>query len=159
MRESGGRRPCPTHLRQIGQAMHLYAHEHGGRFPDSLDLLVGDDIMPEALVCPSTDDRPASGETAQEIRAALVAGGDAHLSYVYVGAGLTADADSDVVVAYDRLGNHDEDGCHVLYADGHVNWMPMPTMRRVQAEVDAGRLPVRTHGGSPRSQPATAPHQ
>lgn len=155
----GGRLPCPSNLRQIGQAIQIYAIKHGERLPDSLEQLIGDEsLTPKALICPSTGDKPATGGTTEEVRAALRAGGGAHVSYVYLGAGLTYDGDAGVVVAYDRPGNHGDDGCNVLYADGHVEWVTMPSMRYVLDEVAAGRLPVQLYGRSTTSQPAALSH-
>src|SRR5689334_22924633 len=90
---------CASHLNQIGQAMLLYAHEHGGRCPDRPEELLPVGIEPEVFVCPSTDDVPATGASPRDISDAFASGG--HLSYVYLGKGLTDKAGAEYVLAFE----------------------------------------------------------
>ncbi len=46
-----------------------------------------------------------------------------HFSYIYVGKGLTNKAEADVLVAYEPLSHH-TDGYNMLFADGHVEFVP-----------------------------------
>ncbi len=112
---------CASNLRQIGKAIQLYANDNGGRYPDSLPvLLVTVDLSAHPLVCPASDDEPATGTNKEEILKQLTKPG--HTSYVYLGKGMTTSTPDDAVVAYEPLQNHDGDGGNVLYADGHAEW-------------------------------------
>ena len=98
---------CGSNLRQIGQAMQLWANVHQGRFPDTIDLLLRDeDLTPAVFNCPSSNDTPAAGPTTRALVANLLAGG--HLSYVYLGKGLTTACTAGTVLAYEPLANHQE---------------------------------------------------
>ena len=146
-REQNNRVRCASNLRQVGQAVFIYASVNAGRFPDTLDKL-----LPYAgsavFVCPSCGDTPAPGQTPQIQATNLYAGG--HLSYVYVGAGMSTTAGpgnaSTTVVMYEPLTNH-RDGVNVLYADGSVSFLP-----RNAATTMIANLPPRA-----ATQPATAP--
>jgi prepilin-type processing-associated H-X9-DG protein len=145
-REQAHRVQCMANMRQLGQAMFIYANGNAGKFPDRLDKLLP---FTTAAVfnCPSTGDTPAPGQTPQAQATNLTAGG--HLSYVYVGAGLgtnlaTVNAPTTVLL-YEPLTNHG-DGINVLYADGTVQFLP----RGAAQTMIAGMRPAAT-------QPATAP--
>src|SRR4051794_39190875 len=46
---------CARNLWQSGAACLMYAQEHGGRLPDTLnDALLTGDVAPEVFVCPMT---------------------------------------------------------------------------------------------------------
>jgi prepilin-type processing-associated H-X9-DG protein len=113
---------CASNLRQIGQSIQLFADSHGGQYPDSLaTLLLNDGITAECLVCPSSNDEKAAGATPAEQAANLQSRG--HLSYIYLGNGLTTTtATSTTPVAYEPLTNHEGDGTNILFGDGHVEW-------------------------------------
>jgi hypothetical protein len=121
-REAVRRVTCSSNLTQIGAALQVYANSNGGRFPDGLDSLVqGGLLPPELLVCPSSTNTAASGQTPAEQAANLVKGN--HLSYVYLGKGLTFAA-AKQVLAYESLAHHDNEGINVLYTDGTVQFLP-----------------------------------
>jgi prepilin-type N-terminal cleavage/methylation domain-containing protein/prepilin-type processing-associated H-X9-DG protein len=132
-RETANRVKCASNLRQIGQAILMYANENRGAFPDTLDrVLATQDLTAAEFVCPSSQDSPAPGATNQAQAANLSKGG--HLSYVYVGKGMTSKILSSpnvatTVVAYEPLTNHRNDGTNVLYADGHVEFVPAAQAR------------------------------
>jgi prepilin-type processing-associated H-X9-DG protein len=44
---------------------------------------------------------------------------------------------------YEPPCNHDHGGMNVLYADGHVDFIPMPTAKKIIAELHAGHNPPR----------------
>src|SRR3954454_10245880 len=123
-REQARRVQCAANMRQIGQAMFVYASSNTGQFPDTLDK-----VLPFAgagvFICPSCSHTPAPGNTPQVQASNLYAGG--HLSYVYVGAGLNTNGPTvnapTTVVLYEPLTNHGE-GSNVLYADGIVVFLP-----------------------------------
>jgi prepilin-type processing-associated H-X9-DG protein len=136
------RLPCPSHLRQIGEGIMLYALDHGGAFPPSLAVLAGQgDLAAEVFVCPSSDDPVATGATRQEIASKIASGG--HCSYLYFGAGFATSTWADAVVACDRLENHAGEGVNVLFADGHVEWIAGDEAQRLLDEIHAGHNPPR----------------
>jgi prepilin-type processing-associated H-X9-DG protein len=50
--------------------------------------------------------------------------GPHHLSYVYVGNGLTTSTvDGNTLVAYEPPDNHQGDGMNMLFGDGHCEWL------------------------------------
>jgi prepilin-type processing-associated H-X9-DG protein len=150
-REQANRVKCASNMRQLGQAMFIYASVNAGAFPDRIDKLLSY-IGSGTFVCPSSDDSPAAGQTPQIQANTLYAGG--HLSYVYVGAGLSTTAGpgtvSTTVVLYEPLGNHKE-GVNVLYADGSVSFLARPA---AQAMIAALPAPATQPATQPSSQPA-----
>ena len=100
--------------------MMLYANEHQGHFPDGIDGLLEEDITTAVFVCPSTNDTPAAvGPTTQSTATNLLANG--HLSYVYLGAGLTEPQKADLIKAYEPLSNHQNQRMNVLFGDSTSN--------------------------------------
>lgn len=94
---------CVSNLKQIGLACFLYADKHGGKFPDSLDQLVGEYLPSEKVLhCPSSPN-PAA------------------ISYGYC-RGYTP-KNVYRILAFDVDGNHRGGGRNVLFCDGHVEWM------------------------------------
>jgi len=121
-REQSRRAACAVNMRQIGQAMMIYASANNGHFPDHLDRVLAY-VGPAALVCPSTDHTPVQGPTPAAQAASLATPG--HVSYVYVGETYTTAAlvnASTTIVLYEPLSDHG-DGANVLYADGHVAYL------------------------------------
>jgi prepilin-type processing-associated H-X9-DG protein len=124
-RDTAPRVKCGSNLRQIGQAMLLYANEHGGQYPDSFEtVLSSEEISADVFCCPSTSVRPASGATTQATIANFGAGH--HCSYCYVARGAIVKSSPDIVLAYEPLSNHDDDGMNVLFNDGHVEFIAKP---------------------------------
>ena len=100
-RELAKRAVSGSNLRSIGQAIRIYAYEHNGRFPASLDVLIEESLItPQQLVSPRQDND--------------------EVSYVYI-AGQDEDSHPNNVVAYERM--LDEEGTNVLFLDGRVEWM------------------------------------
>ena len=144
-RDQANRVKCASNLRQIGQAVLLFANEHNGNFPDSAEqLLAHADLTSDVFVCPSSSDTPAPGADSKTRANNLTRGG--HLSYVYVGKGLSAvtgpGATGKAVVAYEPLSNHSNGGINVLFADGHVEFFNAPQAQRIIADLQAGKNPT-----------------
>jgi prepilin-type processing-associated H-X9-DG protein len=154
-REQGNRVKCASNLRQIGLAVQMYANSNKGNFPPDLPTLVkSQGVGGNTLVCPSTNQTPASGTPSFQL------GKD--LSYVYVGKGRNFTAQSDVVIAYEPPSDHTPgltgagSGGNVLFADGHVEFLP--NLDSVISELNTGHNPPRPVGqrtpGSPTGPPS-----
>ena len=144
-REPANRVKCASNLKQIGQAMLLYANEHGNAYPDSfVTLLRTEDLVPEVLCCPSSN-----AEKAKSIESLTTQPSEQNCSYLYYGDGVRSDAPADAVVAIDRLDDHDNDGANALFADGHVEFLattrrkPAAWVANVERQVAAHVRPVR----------------
>jgi prepilin-type processing-associated H-X9-DG protein len=144
---------CAVNLSHIGLALAIYQHDHAGAVPESLkELVAAGELNVASLVCPLTSDTPATGATPAETLAELSKGG--HISYVYLGGGIEGTVGSEVVLAYERSMNHL--GAHVLFADGHVDWLTPQLMQPILDDVAAGRRPLRIRTAS-STRPTTAP--
>jgi hypothetical protein len=160
MRQPGGRIPCGDHLRRIGQAMFLYADDHGGKFPAAIADLVDQGLSPKDFVCPDSHDTVAQvGPTAQATGTNIQSGG--HLSYVILGQSFTYPAPRDAVLAYDPPEHHQNQGIHVLLGDGSVVWVDIRQARLILPELNSGHNPPRPEitGRPAASRPATVPAQ
>jgi prepilin-type processing-associated H-X9-DG protein len=159
-REPALRIRCSSNLKQISLGAIMYANAHGGHFPDDLDTIFQEeDIPPYVFTCPaSAVDLPVA-PTTQATYSALKQQG--HLSYIYVGKGLTIEAPSDVVLLYEPLSDHSGDGMNVCFADGHVEWLTSSEAKSILQQADAGVRPV-LYPPAPTTSPATrtamAPH-
>lgn len=133
-REKANQVHCASNLRQIGQAMFLYAEDNHGSFPPDLATVVmAVPLNSEVLVCTSTPDLKATPD------APLSQPG--HYSYLYVGAGLTNKSKPDCIVALEDPANHAMKGGNVLFADGHVEWTNVSTLIFWLNELKAGHNP------------------
>jgi hypothetical protein len=143
-REPAQRVKCASNLRQISQGLQMYANDNGGRFPTDLGvLLIHEDLTSEVMICPSSDDDRAAGPTTQAVAAAVVSI-RRHCSYVYVGAGLSAQTATERhIVAHEYLSNHANAGMNVLYGDGTVSWLEKAEAQRVLSELRHGHNPPR----------------
>jgi prepilin-type processing-associated H-X9-DG protein len=116
-REVANRVKCASNMRQIGQAIQLYANQYHGEYPPDLPTLLKAEsvISPNVFVCPSSNDTNATGP------GDLDSGG--HDSYVYLGKGLTTSiADPTLPVLYE-VDTHHVNGANFLFTDGHVEFM------------------------------------
>jgi prepilin-type processing-associated H-X9-DG protein len=144
-RETANRVKCGSNLRQIGQAMLLYANENRGAYPPRPeDLLLTQDIESIVFVCPSTNDTPAPGSSGPQQATKLTAGG--HDSYVYLGKGLRNTAGFKTVLAYEPMSNH-KNGMNVLFGDGHVEFLSGVMAQKVESELKAGQNPPPSYRG------------
>src|SRR5688572_33167481 len=79
-RETMGRQPCPSALRQLGQGLLLYQIDNGGVYPARLeDLVISGLLDPSHMVCPVGSDPPAKGATPTELMVAYSKPG--HVSF------------------------------------------------------------------------------
>lgn len=153
-REPSNRVKCASNVRQIGQAIAIYANDHGGQFPPDLQtVLENEDVTASVFTCPSSNDTPApTAATTQATAAGLLQPG--HLSYLYLGKGLTdQSAGVDTVILYEPLANHASAGMNVLFGDFHVEWLPAAEAGIILKQVAAKRAIVRY----PLTAPTTAP--
>lgn len=124
--------PCASHLNHIGMAIMLYANDHNGQLPPSLeDLVFSEDLHPSALVCVNGPETPAKGPTPAELRASFRQHG--HVSFVYVRTTRRiSELNADDVLAYEPLQYH-EAGSNVLFGDGHVQWLTADEFKKLMA--------------------------
>ena len=100
----------------------IYANENKGKFPDDLGTLQANgDLTLEVFVNPATNNSVPPGLEGDAAKQWLNERSD----YVYAGKGKkTTDAStSETVLAYERPGTVRE-GINILFADGHVEFMP-----------------------------------
>jgi len=113
--------PSTRRLHEIGQALHRYAQDHGGRYPGSLAALAADQALPPDL--------PTVPTTAP--------GGP--FEYAYLGGPQSEQTTTNgTVLAYEPPAANGGRGSHVLYADGTETWVAAADL---QAELDRGRAP------------------
>jgi len=142
-REKANQVKCGSNLRQIGQAIMMYANDHRGQYPDSFAELISDqDLSTEVFICPTTNDEKAPvGATTQQTLANFAKPG--HCSYIYLGKGMTSAVSPRHVVAYETLANHNHLGINVMFGDGHVDWLNVSEAKYQIAEIQAGHNPPR----------------
>jgi predicted Zn finger-like uncharacterized protein/prepilin-type processing-associated H-X9-DG protein len=140
-RETANRVKCASNMRQIGQALLLYANDNQGQYPPKLEnLLLAGNITSNVFVCPDSTDTPAPGATPAAQAAALSSGG--HESYVYI-PNLNTSASAETIVLYEPLTDHKAEGMNVLFGDGHVEFDGKAQAARMIAEIQAGFNPPR----------------
>jgi prepilin-type processing-associated H-X9-DG protein len=113
-REITKRAVSAANLRGVGQGCHIYANDHQGRFPKSLDELVTDGTV-----------------TAKQLHSPRDPGPEDVASYVYI-AGQTTQSDPRNVLAYERVQGNE--GSNALFIDGHVQWMKLDAFRAAVRE-------------------------
>jgi prepilin-type processing-associated H-X9-DG protein len=128
---------CGSNMKQIGQALLLYANENSQKYPPDLGtLLVTQEITAEVFLCPSTGLTPPSG-LGQWTREKQVAWVNANTSYAYRGAGKTNTLPKSYILLYEKLDHPDGSGINVLYGDGHVEFKPANEARQILKELGA----------------------
>jgi prepilin-type processing-associated H-X9-DG protein len=145
-REIALREPCAFNLATIGNACLIYANDHQGRFPMNFaEILKETDIPPVCFLCPYEH----SGAPATFPATWPDTDGD----YLYTGAGLTTDAPADVIVAREHASAHRGNGAHLLFADGHVEFIAPDKLPAALSASDALRR--KWEAGLPSSRAAT----
>lgn len=132
---------CASNLRQIGQAILLYAADKGGAFPDGLAIVLDTQLIgSDVFVCPESKERKATGASTSQIVADF--GMLGRCSYVYLDSGLSLGAASpEAIIAFEDPANHSFRGANVLFADGHVDWLTMPEFMANLKDLTAGVNP------------------
>jgi prepilin-type processing-associated H-X9-DG protein len=119
-KERANRVKCASNLRQIGQGCLLYANDHKGSYPPDLGTLVLNDLNVEVFVCPSGNtDVPLDARNDPKKGAAWV---NEHADYVYLGAGKRDGGNPEIIICYEKMENHENQGMNILFNDGHVAW-------------------------------------
>ena len=132
-REQANRVKSASNLRQIGMGAIMYANNHNGRFPPDLGTIAADqDLAGDVFRNPRVD---AHGPPPPADPKQLAQWVNQHADYVWVGAGKTAAAAADVPLAYENP-EQNTGGLNILYADGHVEFFPMP---QAQQEIQKAR--------------------
>ena len=118
---------CRSQLQQIGQALEIYANEHGGYRPvdqaDFVRVMTVSDVVPELFVCPSSTNEAARGtDWAKQLGVPDVHGDD-HLSYIYCEPTILGPDGKHRARMDESFENHDSEGLNVLYENGVVEWV------------------------------------
>ncbi|GEM_PF-1053634 len=133
--------PCSSNLRQIGQAIQLYAVDNQGQYPpDFPTVLRTQQIGAEVFICRSSSDERAKGDSPQQLADQLLNG---HCSYIYVGRNFTTKTNPQCVVAFEDPANHGLEGSNVLFADGHVKFMMLFDVASFISALEQGYNPPR----------------
>ncbi len=123
-----------NNMRGIGQALYIYASEHDGAFPDSLENLLRsspDALSLTMLVSPYDGRGPKSIDDVNR------------KSYVIYRPGFgISSAPTEVILAERTV--HD-DGANFLFQDGHVEFIKEPQASRLLELIAAGEEQVRKH--------------
>jgi prepilin-type processing-associated H-X9-DG protein len=122
-----------SNLRQIGQAMFLYANENKGKFPRTMgELLLTQDITIDVFVNPQTRTRAPREKNKEE--QALWVSNDS--DYEYLGAGKNEQTGANVILAHEKI-RPKARGINMLFGDGHVEYTLLPNARQMLARQKA----------------------
>jgi prepilin-type processing-associated H-X9-DG protein len=142
-----------SNLRQLGLQLHNYAKDNGGRFPDSWETFISVGYLtgrkPETLlICPMSKDVALGAPTPQALAQTIHLAGRPEnyfnakqrpalsISYIYCGNGLTSRSGSRAIIVYEPLCDH-QNGMNALFADGHVEFLPLSTATQAVATLQA----------------------
>jgi prepilin-type processing-associated H-X9-DG protein len=123
-----------ANLRGISQSTLVYAMDHKDALPDDLARLVAEGMLsPRQLVSRRAGTTPLEmtpelEKLAKDDFAKFAATLAAHCDFIYLGKGLKAETNEDVIVAYEKPGRNTPDGLNVAFQDGHaefVRWTDM----------------------------------
>jgi prepilin-type processing-associated H-X9-DG protein len=144
--EAADRKKCAANMIALGHAVLMYGNENKGRYPPGVrDLMVTQDIGSEVFNCPASGHTPARAATFEEQVRKL---DGEHLSYMYVGGGMTHQTtDPNAVLMYEKPTNHDDGRINVLFADLHVELFGRELSKKIVDELNAGRNPPMTPSG------------
>jgi prepilin-type processing-associated H-X9-DG protein len=140
---SANRIKSASNLRQIGQAMMLYANENKGKYPREMgELLLTQDIAIDAFVNPQTKTKSPRNKNKEDQAAWVSKDSD----YEYLGAGKDNTTPADVVVAHEKI-RPGLQGINMLYGDGHVEWNVLSAAEQTLARQRAADMKTTQKGG------------
>lgn len=130
-RRSTRRTLCVHNLKMIAICLEHYANGHEGRFPPTLSALYPSYLTElECFICPELQAqyKKQRGTTHPFSANPSPRKIDALCSYAYV-PGLSISDSKDLVIVYEKAGNHGGMGRSLLYLDGHGAWEPPENWR------------------------------
>ncbi|MBN1492248.1 MAG: hypothetical protein JXA69_20210 [Phycisphaerae bacterium] len=130
VRELAGPSMCRANLMGIGTSLWTYANDYGGALPPNLDVLLAEgSIVERQLHCDVGDEN----------------------AYLYI-PGQSTTAPASTPVAFELLENHG-DGAHVLFVDGHVEFLEPPKLDIILAPYRAVATQATTRPAWYKPQP------
>lgn len=146
--ENATRVKCASNLKQIGQALLIYANEHDGELPPNFaTLLANADLVGQVFVCSNSNDKPVASRNLKTIRTAFASGG--HNSYAYAPPPKKwAELDAADVIAFEST-THEDGMMNVLFGDGHVEFIAGEAVYSIFDQYGQGVRPIRLQPGSP----------
>jgi prepilin-type processing-associated H-X9-DG protein len=118
--DAADRTRSANNLRQIGQAMSIYSNQHPNNAPPA-DLAT---LLKEADIGAGADVAKSPFGPAKD--------GAPDIVLINYGKNVTSGPNSsEIAVAYDQAALEQGDGTNVLYADGHTDWVPPETFKKL----------------------------
>ena len=123
-------------LRQVGMGLMMYANDHQGKFPADLgQLVLNGYLAPEVFISPRNGNKKVPVDVAvakPEVQATWV---NTNSDYVYIGAGLTANAPAGTILAHEKAEGAPGGKISLLFSDAHVELLPAEeAMERVKKQ-------------------------
>jgi prepilin-type processing-associated H-X9-DG protein len=116
-----------ANLRSIGKCIMIYSNDHDDRLPGSLAEMAEQEYLVAGILRSPLSDRPPL-----RVKNGRLIG---EPDYVYLKPPVARFSNlrrpHEIVLAYERPENYRGKGTVVLFADGHVRWLPMPLFQRV----------------------------
>lgn len=138
-----------SNLRQIAQVAHSYAVDHDGHYPDSFETMVRWEhsyLPPQLFASPDGPATPAS-----DFETMFAEPG--HISYVWVGAGLTVErVTGEIPLAYEGPVTDYETGTLVAFVNGSVRRVKGEELRKLLSEAEER---LKRAAARPATRPAT----
>ncbi len=145
--EAVNRTVCASNMKSIGTIMSVYSADNNGKLPDSLvDMAAGKFASPKIFLCPSVTGRKQEAilkafPKNRMDRMGIAAWLEKHCNFVYLGKGKKWDGDTNVILMYEKLGRHNQEGINILFGDGSARWVPMNQARRLLLKAGV-KLPI-----------------